>query len=475
MNHKALGWLIQQAKPGAATGNPRRGRFLGFTPSSACNIWQAGAEKTLLKSGSHRFAAQYAIMPLPRLLRLPSEPNEHCCFKAIDNNNRPLSVAQRMFKSLYSQTFVGNAGSTVLLDEANSPYALAVLPSYPVFDDCAIDTEKNGINLPMTEGLSQTFQVNVDSTGDRFHFTSHKSFTESGIVEGSPVSFNFDAVFSSEAKVIQAGVVYFVHRVDIASSPPLFSVSHSRGASAPIAFKKIVHKGQKSAADDASKAEATFHVIDEGTPLSFGFDINSAGEVLEAGGKLYAKDVDIKISTRTVFFRVSLKPGPRHKPISITNFGETANRRVQLRIRHKSIRVLQREQKPGKVIARAADLGSATVLDVSPRSFDSVTPEMMQVICVHDIDRYLLHALSNFASACKFFDFSSRSTCSEFQNRALQEARRHMEQFGMTCQRDIGALEVLEYAAHRLLSLSAHLNSQAESKRKEDDKKLKKV
>ena len=379
-----------------------------------------------------------------------------------------------MFKSLYSQTFVGTAGSTVP-DEAKSPYALAVLPSYPVFDDSAIDTEKNGINLPMSQELSQTFQVKVDSTGDRFHFTNHKSYTESGIVEGSPVSFNFDAVLSSEAKVIQADVVYFVHRVDVASSPPLFSVSHSRGASAPIAFKKISYKGPKSAAADTNKAEATFLLIDEGTPVSFGFDINTAGEVIKAGKKLYAKDVDIKVSPRAVFFRVSLKPGPQHKPITITNFEETANRRVQLRVRHKSIRVLLREQKPGQVIARAADLRSAPVLDVSPRSFDSLTPEMMQVICVHDIDRCLLHALSNFASACKFFDFSSRSTCSEFQNRTLQEARRHMEQFGMTSQRDIGALEVLEYAAHRLLSLSAHLNSQAESKRKEDDKKLKKV
>ncbi len=127
------------------------------------------------------------------------------------------------------------------------------------------------------------------------------------------------------------------------------------------------------------------------------------------------------------------------------------------------------------MIARAADLGAAAFLDVSPRVYENLTPEMLQVICIHDIDRYILHALSNFASACKFFNFSSRATCSEFQNRTLHEARRHMEKMGMTSQRDIGALEVAEFAAYRLLSLSAHLNSPAEAKRKEDDKKLKKV
>jgi hypothetical protein len=378
-----------------------------------------------------------------------------------------------MFKSLYSQSFVGTAGSYVGQDD--SSYALAILPSYPVFDISAIDMEKNGFSLSMSDALSQNFEVKVDALGDRFQFKSLKSFTESGIVEGSPVSFNFDAVLSSESKVIQANVVYFVHRVDAVSSPPLFSVSHSRGAAAPIAFKKITHKGQTSAAADAIKAEATFYIVEEGTPVSFSFDINLESGVLRAGKKLYAKDVDIKFSPRAVFFRVSLKPGQHHKSVTIANFEQTTNRRVQFRIRHQLIRVFQREQKTGKVIARAADLGAAAFLDVSPRAFENMTPEMLQVICIHDIDRYLLHALSNFASACKFFNFSSRATCSEFQNRTLQEARRHMEKMGMTSQRDIGTLEVAEFAAYRLLSLSAHLNSQAEARRKEDDKKLKKV
>jgi hypothetical protein len=394
------------------------------------------------------------------------------------NFERHQAKTPGMLKSVYSSEFVGTACSKI--DERMS-YGLALLPSYPSFDVSIVDKEysRDGssaleqrvcISSDGSIPLSKTVEVLAES-GDRFQFKDFKSFAESGVLEGCPVSFNFDGIgiSQSETKAIHAGVVYYVKSIDVASSPPFFSVASQRGAGAAVGFKKI-------SCPKGSKLEATFHIIEEGTPVSFGFDIANPApntDVLKAGVVVYARDVQIDAPSSSpprVFFRVSLRPGQQQEPISIAGVGQVRGR-AQLHIANKMVRALKVTQE--KCIVKAAALSNAPILDTLPIPFyspaDSLTPEMLQTVCssAFDLDVHLLHALSNFTSACKFFDVSFPASLSTYQQRMVQETQKHMENFIKPFRRDVGSLELVEYASFRLLCLNALLLSHPLSSRLE--------
>jgi hypothetical protein len=375
-----------------------------------------------------------------------------------------------MLKSLYSPEFIGTACSQV----GAKPFGLALLPSFPTFDVSVVEKDFSCVDSGVPEKrsymamsqpgsipLCQSFEIRVDQV-DRFQFKDFDSFAESGVVEGSAVSFNFDAFAStkSETKSIQAGDIYFVKSVDVASSPPFFCVSYQRGAHTSVGCKKI------SSLKTGVKPEATFYILEEGTPISFGFDIPNPTPntgVLKAGVVFYAKDVDIITSSASppsFFFRVALRPGRLQKHINISGIGSDIQR-VQIHLTNKIIRAVTVTQE--KCITRTAELRDAAHLDALSivRPVDSLTLEMLQNIChsTFDIDVHLLHVLSSFASACKFFDVSDPGSRSEFQSRMLQDTKNHMENFMKSLRRDVGSLELVEHAAFRLLSLNSMLHS----------------
>jgi hypothetical protein len=80
-----------------------------------------------------------------------------------------------------------------------------------------------------------------------------------------------------------------------------------------------------------------------------------------------------------------------------------------------------------------------------------------------DVDAQLLFALSTFESACRFFDVSCYGTRSEFQKLMLQKAKDFMEKncTMKSVERDLGSLELVEYASSRLLQLNSMLKSNA--------------
>jgi hypothetical protein len=379
-----------------------------------------------------------------------------------------------MLKSVYSAEFIGTACSQV---DANLQ-GVALLPSFPSYDVSVVETDFPSADAsapgkrlclsivqPGSLPLFNTVEI-LPETGDRFQFKDANSFADCGVVEGSAVSFNFDAFGStkSETKSIQAGVIYYVKSVDVASSPPFFRVVCQRGAHSALSFKKV------SSLKTGAKLEATFYTLEEGSPISFGFDIpkpTPKTEILRAGVVVYAKDVHVDPSATSppnILFRVALRPGHLQQHISIAGI-DSSSKRMQIHLANKTTRAVTVTKE--KSILRASDLDDAPILDTLPTNFDSLTLEILQHICSSaiDVDVHILHSLSSFASSCKFFDVSISHLRSEFQNCMLQETRKHMENFIKPFRRDVSSLELVEYTAFRLLCLHARLHSHPISSR----------
>jgi hypothetical protein len=336
------------------------------------------------------------------------------------------------------------------------PFGLALLHSYPSF---AVRQAKEGrLELSeLSESESPDFVLLSSScdvqaaVGERISVSP--AFAQIGVVEGAPVTFNFEAVDRLGNKAIEAGVVYYVISVDVASSSPFFSVARHRQQQA-INVEKI-------SSPAGSLYKAFFHNLEECTPVSFNFAISfTDGKIAEdrpAGAVWYAKEVTL---SPTCTFKLALNPkGP---PVCISDgaFKEAVGKHMaRLHIVSKKMRALQLKGKNS--IVRAASLRAAPALDSFPHTFGHLTIEYLRYACQNVLDPDLLHALRSFASACKFFDVSSPDSRSELQSIMLQEARRHMKDVcKRSLDRDAGSLELVEYSAFRLLRLNVLIKKQ---------------
>jgi hypothetical protein len=382
-----------------------------------------------------------------------------------------------MLKSLYSPEFVGSACS--IEKEAGGRSAVALLPYYPSYPFdirdgafCLRNTgpADPGVQLDKHVPLSTTFEFKHQRGHfeDRF-FAAEDSFAESDVVEGSAVFFESKASTSAGA-LIKYGNLYFVKDIDFNSSPPFFSVcSHSGGRT--IASLKDVPSATTSASSEDIAVTATFFIITEGTPVSFECELveNASKAVVEANTVVYAQEIKLVDTAQKVFsFRVSRALGDDQL------LPKDPTRMVaHVHLADKSIRVV-RWPNADKIIVRREALHEHPVLRARALVFEEkktegkkrgglAMPETLLTVCkgADVLDVRLLHALSSFASACKFFDVATHAAPSPektFQERMLEEAARHMQKFIPSFSRDCGSVELVEYAVFRLLRLRSALH-----------------
>jgi hypothetical protein len=374
-----------------------------------------------------------------------------------------------MLKSLYSPAFVGSACSS---EKGGARSAVALLPYYPSYPfnirDGAFCLRNSigdqAVQLDKHVPLSKTFEFKYQRGHfeDRF-FASDDSFAESDVVEGSAFFYETKASTSAGA-VVKSGTLYFVKDIDFNSSSPFFSVSCRRGG------QTMASPTSASSSEDIP-VTATFFVITEGSPVSFECELveNTSKSIVEANTVVYAQEIKLVDSAQKVFsFRVSRALGddqllPKDQTHMVAH----------LHVADKSIRVV-RWPSADKMIVRREALREHPVLRARALRFAEektdgksrgglAMPEVVLSVCkgADVLDVRLLHALSTFASACKFFDVAphaARSPGKTFQETMLDEAARHMQKFIPSFSRDCGSVELVEYAVFRLLRLRSALH-----------------